>query len=79
MHQQIKKPLDILQNSLNENISIKLKNNIEYKGKMANVDAFMNVIIENASEYSDGVLQSSYGNVIIRGNNILFIKLDEQL
>jgi len=75
----MKKPLNILQNALNESVSIRLKNNIEYKGKMSDVDAFMNLIIKNASEYSEGVLKSNYGNVIIRGNNVLFIKLNDQL
>jgi len=75
----MKKPLNLLQNALNESVSIRLKNNIEYKGKMSSVDAFMNLIIENASEYSGGVLRSNYGNVIIRGNNVLFIKLNDQI
>ena len=37
MSQQVKKPLTCLQQKVNKNITVKLKNDIEYRGKMSNV------------------------------------------
>ena len=54
---------------------IRLKNDIEYRGKMINVDVYMNVILNDAEEYADGKLSANYGKVVIRGNNVLFINI----
>ena len=42
---------------------------------MTNVDAYMNVILNDAEEYADGTLSANYGKVVIRGNNVLFINI----
>ena len=72
---KIIKPLNKLQRSINKNVMIRLKNDIEYRGKMTNVDAYMNVILNDAEEYADGTLSANYGKVVIRGNNVLFINI----
>jgi small nuclear ribonucleoprotein len=48
---------------------------LEYKGKMTNVDPYMNVILVDATEFSGGNPSATYGKVVIRGNNVLFIKI----
>lgn len=68
-----KKPLNLLVKRLNNDISVKLKSDIEYKGRMIQCDNYMNVILDNAVEYHNGELKANYGNVFIRGNNILYI------
>ncbi len=72
---KITKPLNKLQRSVNKNVMVRLKNDIEYRGKMTNVDAYMNVILNDAEEYADGTLSANYGKVVIRGNNVLFINI----
>ena len=52
---------------------MKLKNDIEYRGQMIQCDSYMNIILNSAAEYSNDGLVASYGNVFIRGNNILYI------
>ena len=69
---KITKPLNKLQRSINKNVMVRLKNDIEYRGKMTNVDAYMNVILNDAEEFADGSLSANFGKVVIRGNNVLF-------
>ncbi|GBC74716.1 hypothetical protein HRbin06_00023 [archaeon HR06] len=79
MTQTIKKPLVILQKSLNRPVTVRLKSDLEYKGIMINVDPHMNMMLINAQEYNSGTLSANYGKVVIRGNNVLFIKIEEAL
>ena len=72
---KITKPLHKLQRSVNKNVMVRLKNDIEYRGKMTNVDAYMNVILNDAEEFADGSLSANFGKVVIRGNNVLFINI----
>ncbi len=71
-----KKPLNVLMKQLKGNIGVILKNGCEYKGNMIRCDGHMNLLLEGATEHKDGQLLTNYGNVLLRGNNILYIKLD---
>lgn len=75
MAQQVKKPLNSLQKAINKQVSVRLKMELEYRGKMTSVDPYMNVILVDATEYSGGNPTANYGKVVIRGNNVLFIKI----
>ena len=74
-----KRPLTTLQKNTKKNVIVRLKNDIEYKGKMVNVDSYMNLIMSDAEELKDGKTVEKYGRVILRGNNVLFIKLENEL
>ena len=39
----------------------------------------MNVILEDAEEFEGGRLSANYGKVVIRGNNVLYVKLENSL
>jgi small nuclear ribonucleoprotein len=71
-----KKPLNVLIKQLNANIAVMLKNGCEYMGKMIKCDGHMNILLEGASERKDDNLIANYGNVLLRGNNILYIMLN---
>ena len=58
---------------------VRLKNDIEYRGKMSNVDPYMNLILMDAEEYENGKLSVNYGKVVIRGNNVLYVKIDDSI
>ena len=58
---------------LNNTVIVKLKNNLEYKGRMTKCDNYMNILLEGASELYDSNLIANYGSVFIRGNNVLYI------
>jgi len=71
-----KNPLTILQNAQNSRILLRLKDGTEYKGLLKEIDAYMNMILEDATEIMDGSPVAKYNEIFIRGNNILFIKPD---
>jgi len=74
-----KRPLTTLQKSTKKKVIVRLKNEVEYKGKMENVDSYMNLIMTDAEEVLNGKTVANYGRVIVRGNNVLFIKLENEL
>ena len=74
-----KRPLTTLQKNTKKNVIVRLKNDIEYKGRMINVDSYMNLIMTDAEELKDGKITEKFGRVILRGNNVLFIKLENEL
>jgi small nuclear ribonucleoprotein len=76
---QPKRPLTTLQKGINKKVTVRLKSEIEYKGKMNNVDSYMNLIMTDAEEISNGKVIANYGRVIVRGNNVLFIRLENEL
>ena len=47
--------------------------------KMDNVDSYMNLIMTDAEELHESKVIANYGRVIVRGNNVLFIKLENEL
>jgi len=75
----MKRPLTVLQKAINKNVIIKLRNEIGYKGRMSNIDPYMNVILVDAEEYNKSSLVANYGKVVIRGNNVLFVKIEDAL
>ena len=60
-------------------MAVRLKNEIEYRGKMNNVDSYMNLILLDAEEFNGSNQIANYGKVVIRGNNVLFIRLEKEL
>lgn len=74
-----KRPLTTLQKQTKKSVIVRLKNDVEYKGKIVSVDSYMNLIMTDAEEIRDGKTVEKYGRVILRGNNVLFIKLENEL
>ncbi|MHA1661154.1 MAG: LSM domain-containing protein [Promethearchaeota archaeon] len=71
-----KNPLNILQDAQNSQIILRLKDGTEYKGLLKEIDAYMNMILKDATEIMDGSPVAKYSEIFIRGNNLLFIKPD---
>ena len=71
-----KHPLHVLQNAMGSQILLRLKDGTEYKGLLKEIDAYMNMILEEATEIMDGSPVAKYNEIFIRGNNLLFIKPD---
>ena len=74
-----KRPLTTLQKNTKKGVIVRLKNDVEYKGKIDNVDPYMNLIMTDAEELRDGNTVEKFGRIILRGNNVLFIKLENEL
>jgi len=71
-----RKPLNLLVKRVNNEVLVRLKNDREYRGKMIDCDIHMNVILEGATEFHDGAQVANFGNLILRGNNILYVCVD---
>lgn len=71
-----KKPLNVLVKSIGNNVLVNLKSRTEYWGRVIKADGYMNIMLKGAKEYSADGLVASYGDVFIRGNNILYICID---
>lgn len=73
-----RKPLNVLIKSIGSNVTINLKGHGEYWGKMTRVDGYMNIMLKGAKEYDQGGLVASYGDVFVRGNNIVYISINPE-
>lgn len=71
-----KKPLNVLTKQLNSHVAIVLKNGVEYRGTMVRCDSHMNILLQGAVERVNDRLNANYGSILVRGNNILFIRTD---
>ena len=71
-----KKPLNVLTKNLKAPIAVVLKNVSQYKGKMIKCDGYMNILLEGAIESKNDQLIANFGNILLRGNNILYILLN---
>ena len=70
-----KRPLTTLQKNTKKSVIVRLKNDVEYKGKIDNVDSYMNLIMTDAEELKDGKAVEKFGRVILRGNNLSLIHI----
>jgi len=49
-----KRPLSTLQKQTKKSVIVRLKNDVEYNGKIDNVDSYMYLIMTDAEELKDG-------------------------
>jgi len=73
-----RKPVNVLLKKLNNDVLVRLKNDVEYRGKMIDCDNHMNIILQGATEHrasSGSTVRGSIslGDVILRGSNILYV------
>jgi small nuclear ribonucleoprotein (snRNP)-like protein len=67
-------PLKLLKKALNAPITVKLKDGQEYRGILNNYDPTMNIVLDDSVQIDDdGNAMVSFGRILIRGNNILYI------
>ena len=72
--QLIVNPKPFLADLTGKHVSIRLKWGQEYQGKLASSDAYMNLQLEETEEFIDGHFAGALGEVLIRCNNVLYIK-----
>ncbi|MBY9000218.1 MAG: ribonucleoprotein [Candidatus Heimdallarchaeota archaeon] len=68
-------PINSLRKVIGQYIIIRLKDNVKYKGKLQSFDQYMNCHLNDAIEIIDDEEVSRYGNIFVRGNNILLVQL----
>ncbi|MBE0520740.1 MAG: small nuclear ribonucleoprotein [Candidatus Methanoperedenaceae archaeon] len=66
------RPLDILNNTLNKSVLVRLKGAREFRGELQGYDMHMNLVLANAEEIKENETKT-LGTVVVRGDNIVFI------
>jgi len=77
MAQFIINPKPFLADLVGKVIKVRLKWGMEYQGKLESSDAYMNLQLLNTEEFIDGELAGFLGEVLVRCNNVLYIKASE--
>ena len=70
------KPLNVLIKASGANIEVVLKGRGSYRGKLIRADGYMNMMLKGAKEYDHEGLIASYGDVFIRGNNVMYVTIE---
>lgn len=71
-------PLKMLMKAVNGEVVVRLKDGRSCRGILEKCDQCMNLLLNDAEEINEneGPI-AKYGKVLIRGSNILFVKLRE--
>ena len=67
-------PKPFLNDLTGKDVIVKLKWGMEYEGKLLSVDSYMNVQLGDAKEYIDGQLAGALGEILIRCNNVMYMR-----
>ncbi|MBS3069792.1 small nuclear ribonucleoprotein [Candidatus Micrarchaeota archaeon] len=68
-----KRPFDILNNALNNNVVVGIKGGLEVRGMMVSYDVHMNIVLEKAEQLKDGEVKRGLGTVLLRGDSVVYI------
>ncbi|CDJ44974.1 small nuclear ribonucleoprotein F, putative [Eimeria tenella] len=67
-------PKPFLTSLTGKQVMVKLKWGMEYKGYLKSFDDYMNIHLLNSEEWVEGNFKGSLGEVLIRCNNVLYIR-----
>ena len=67
-------PLDVLEKSVNQKLSLLLKDGRVVEGKLSGYDEYMNMVLDDVEE-TNGEAKRRLGTIILRGNNVVSISL----
>ena len=67
-------PLDVLEKSLNQKLSLLLKDGRVVEGKLSGYDEYMNMVLSDVEETVEDN-KRRIGTIILRGNNVVSISL----
>jgi small nuclear ribonucleoprotein F len=67
-------PKPFLTGLTGQKVLVKLKWGMEYKGTLMAIDSYMNLQLADAEELVDGESAGGLGEVLIRCNNVMYIR-----
>ncbi|MCK5773460.1 MAG: small nuclear ribonucleoprotein [Thermoplasmata archaeon] len=67
------KPLQALNNSLQNRVIVELRAGREFRGTLDGFDIHMNLVLKGAEELVDGEVVSQADITIVRGDNVVYI------
>jgi len=72
-------PPKYIRNALNTEVLVRLKDGSEFVGKLVDYDSVMNLILEDSKEVDrEGNPRINLGKVMIRGSQIIFVRVAPQ-
>jgi U6 snRNA-associated Sm-like protein LSm6 len=71
-------PSDFLKQITGRPVVVKLNSGVDYRGVLACLDGYMNIVLEQTEEYVNGQLKNTYGDAFIQGNNVLYISTQKR-
>merc|ERR1712029_628010 len=71
-------PKPFLNGCVDKPVIVKLKWGMEYKGVLVGVDNYMNMQLAQAEEFVDGNCAGQLGEILIRCNNVMYIRNAEE-
>ena len=72
---KITRPFDLLNNSLNKQVLIMLKGNVQVRGKLKAFDVHLNIVLEDAEELDNGKVKTKYVEVFLRGDTVILVTI----
>lgn len=71
-------PKPFLASLTGKKVAVKLKWGMEYRGFLVSTDANMNLQLASTEEFVDGECQGALGEVLIRCNNVMWLKASDE-
>ena len=71
-------PKPFLNDLTGKAVIVKLKWGMEYRGFLVSTDAYMNLQLASTEEFVDGECQGALGEVLIRCNNVMWLKASDE-
>ena len=65
-------PLDVLEKSVNQKVSLLLKDGRHIEGKLLGFDEYMNLVLDEVEESKDEI-KKRLGRIILRGSNVVSV------
>ncbi len=65
-------PLDVLEKSVNQKVSLLLKDGRHIEGKLLGFDEYMNLVLDEVEESKDDT-KKRLGRIILRGSNVVSV------
>ena len=71
---KLTQPKPFLVDLTGKRVIVKLKWGQEYRGFLMSFDAYMNLQLGNTEEFENGEFSGDLGEVLVRCNNVLYIR-----
>ncbi len=67
------RPLDILNESLETPVIVRLKGGRDFRGELQGYDVHLNLVLDKAEELREGEIVRKFGTIVVRGDNVVYI------
>lgn len=67
------RPFDFLSKSIGKQVLVELKGSVQIRGTLKAFDVHMNIVLEKAELLENNEVKKQYGNLILRGDNVILI------